>query len=39
MLQINELLKFQKPGPFVQFKHFMKEQKTGEWSVEKLFEI
>ena len=39
LLQINELLNFQNPGPFTQFKQLMKEQKTVEWSVENAFKI
>ena len=30
LLQINELLKFQKSRPFAKFKHFIKEQKNWE---------
>ena len=39
MLQINQLFNFQKPRPFAKLKYFVKEQKTGEWSVENGFKI
>ena len=34
LLEINELLNFQKPGPLLYLKLFIKEQKNGEWSIE-----
>ena len=39
LLQIYELLSFQKPGPFAKFKHLMKKQKAGEYSFQNVFKI
>ena len=39
LLELNELLNFQKPGPLLYFKFFMKEQETGEWAVENALKM